>query len=471
MSFFLATRIVRATFLGTALYALVFRNLPSAGAATLCILAAMALVGTVGAPPSRPARPWLVALVILALGAAFAAIAYGALATPSRFWDGVAAWDPKAAFLAAQPNLDQPFFRDPAVFLHSRDYPLLQPQLMAALERLLGIGSGRTFFPFLYLLAVTLVGTSLRQKGLPSWLCWVGALAFGLTPMLVNPTSGGADSGYAELLLCACTTAMAAGLFLRSPLLLLCGGALAVLGKPEGLVYAALPVVITWCRGERALLRGALPGLLLGAFVLLPQQYQLEHGERMTFAHLLWLLAGLVVLAGIVLGSDAWLARRSTSTRTRWLGALLGGPLLCLVLPLCSRAFGGEFSAMGQYLGEPLRFLQRLPLLPKICGGMVEYGILRLAFGAAFLLPLVAGIVLRWSKRRPLPDAGLSLFLGLGLCAVAAAFLLSPEDDLSHHLKSSMPRLLLHWLGAAWLLGVSWTHAVGGEAEAASRSG
>ncbi|MCA8941766.1 MAG: hypothetical protein KDB80_04335, partial [Planctomycetes bacterium] len=38
----------------------------------------------------------------------------------------------------------------------------------------------------------------------------------------------------------------------------------------------------------------------------------------------------------------------------------------------------------------------------------------------------------------------------------AIPFLLSPEADLRHHLRSSADRLLLHWTGAAWLLTGLW---------------
>ncbi|MEO6594451.1 MAG: hypothetical protein ABIP94_06840 [Planctomycetota bacterium] len=47
----------------------------------------------------------------------------------------------------------------------------------------------------------------------------------------------------------------------------------------------------------------------------------------------------------------------------------------------------------------------------------------------------------------------LVLFLLLGLLVIPIPFLLSPEPDLEHHLKSTLDRLLSHWLGAAVLVG------------------
>jgi hypothetical protein len=53
------------------------------------------------------------------------------------------------------------------------------------------------------------------------------------------------------------------------------------------------------------------------------------------------------------------------------------------------------------------------------------------------------------------------VFLALGLASTALPFVWSHEPDLQHHLRSSLPRLLLHWLGPAWLfvgcrVGAAW---------------
>jgi hypothetical protein len=60
-------------------------------------------------------------------------------------------------------------------------------------------------------------------------------------------------------------------------------------------------------------------------------------------------------------------------------------------------------------------------------------------------------LVLTLLVARAPPVVPLLSWLGLGLVAVIAAFLLSPEPDVQHHLKSSAPRLLSHWLGVVWL--------------------
>ncbi|MGK0157449.1 MAG: hypothetical protein ACI9SE_004430 [Neolewinella sp.] len=39
-------------------------------------------------------------------------------------------------------------------------------------------------------------------------------------------------------------------------------------------------------------------------------------------------------------------------------------------------------------------------------------------------------------------------------------FVLSPEPNLEHHLRSSLTRLLLHWIGPIWLLNACWLNTV-----------
>jgi hypothetical protein len=101
--------------------------------------------------PARPASAFAsdtalqTILIVLAVAGLVAVVAHGALATESRHWDGVVAWDLKAKALAAEPTLEQPFFRDAAVYSHSRDYPLLQPLALALAERW-GL-PGRLLFP------------------------------------------------------------------------------------------------------------------------------------------------------------------------------------------------------------------------------------------------------------------------------------------------------------------------------------
>ena len=47
-------------------------------------------------------------------------------------------------------------------------------------------------------------------------------------------------------------------------------------------------------------------------------------------------------------------------------------------------------------------------------------------------------------------------FVLLGLATTALPFVLSPQPELHQHLRSSLPRLLLHWVGPLWLLAAAW---------------
>jgi hypothetical protein len=416
------------------------------------LLPACVLAGVFAARPRdpgavlAPSPRWLPFTAGALLAVAVAAVAYGSFATLSRHWDGAAVWDVKVLYLRSSLSLEQPYFRDGGIYTHSRDYPLLQPLTMAALDRLAGEPAGRALFPLAYAMLVGLLWTALRRLG-DGRLAIGCALACALTPMLVTPTSGGADSGYADLLLAVCCTTMAAGLGTGDGRLLGIGAALAVMTKPEGLCWAAMPVALTFLRGERNLLRGSLSGFLLGAAAWLPLRQQLQSPGSPAIHLVTWGL--LLGFGAAVLGVDAWLARAGASARRRWCCGLLLAPLVLLALPLLVLLLGDPGGTVRVYFGEPLRALQRLPRLPAIVVGLLDCALLKLGFACTFwLLPLAWW----WRRRAGAPaTTRLGAFVAVGLAGTLAPFLLSPETDLDHHLKSSMARLLLHWLGPAWL--------------------
>lgn len=400
-------------------------------------------------PDAVPAPRWLPWVVLSLLAIAAAAISYGALATPSRHWDAAAAWDTKTFYLTLDPTLQQPFFADLTVFSPARDYPLLQPLLLAAGNSLLGGNGGRLLFPVLYVLLALLTITTLRRATGNPTIAWLGTGALLLTPMLISPTSGGIDSGYADAFLLLCTTTMAAGLVLRDGRLLACGAALAVLVKPEGIVHAATAIAVTLCFGERTLQRSAAAGLTLAAMLWLPLQHQLTNGGVAP----LWPYAlALMVAWGTLEIADAVARRWSFARRSRLVAAAVLLPTTIVTLSLLGTWLGGASGTMHAYLhdlGQPLQQLERLPSILLAAG---HYGLLRGGFGIAFWLPAV-GVLVAWRRQSLSPLVPLTLFLLAGLAVAQAPFLLSPEADLDHHLRSSMPRLLLHWLGPAVLLG------------------
>ena len=56
----------------------------------------------------------------------------------------------------------------------------------------------------------------------------------------------------------------------------------------------------------------------------------------------------------------------------------------------------------------------------------------------------------------PCPSPALGWLVLGGLSVAPAPFLLWPDVTVEHHLRSSMPRLLLHWAAPGWLLAMAW---------------
>ncbi len=406
--------------------------------------------------PGAAAPRWLALTGMALFGLVLGILVYGSLVTFSRHWDGAVAWEMKAYHLTLLPNLTQDYFASGDVFCHSRDYPLLQPLCIAAGNRLLADGMGRLFFPCLYLLGVATVGLGLRQKGVAGWIAWCGALAFGLTTMLINNNAGGADSGYGELALCTMVIAMATGLLLGNPLLLACAIFLAMLQKPEGMIYGSLALAVLWCRDSRGMLGAGLWAWLLSAALWLPLQHGLQNPGSPAMHWLIW--ASLLGLGLLIWGSRLCLDHFRIGARARtWIAVVLT-PLLLLSLPLLIVALGnsqGNESSMALYLGDSQRIWDRLPRLPAIAAGFWQYLIVRARFELTFVLLLCMLAHSLWQRRMTV-DSKLAAFVLLGLLSLIAPFLLSPEEDLQHHLRSSLARLAIHWLGAVWLLIMLW---------------
>lgn len=408
-------------------------------------------------PPTAARGPaplwrWLAAAALLA---ALAAVVHGALATPSRHWDGAAAFDGKAFWLTQAPTLQQPFFADPAVFHHSPDYPLLLPLLLASTERLLGGGLGRLWLPALWVLTLLVLAATLRRAGGERRLVLAVVVAMGLTPALLGPGGGAVDSGYADGLLLLATTTLAGGLLLRAPFEVAVGVVLAVASKPEGLVYVAAAAAVSTARGERRLLVVLLLALAGALAAWLPTQRQLLHLPP-GCAGLVATVVGTFAGIGLGLwGFEGLVARTRSPARWRLLLLAAGIVAALLLLPW----FAGQVppdSAIGVYLHRGQAWQQGLANLPAVAATFVDHAFLRLHFGATFVaMVLLLGRPSPAGGGRARDDdgaRGLALFGVVGLATTALPFVLTHEEDVQHHLRSSLPRLLLHWLGPAWLL-------------------
>jgi hypothetical protein len=449
----LATFGVAATAAGLLHLALPDWLLPVATLAGL-LVAARVVLPAPGAAAHAAARGrlaragWIAALLLGAL--AVATVAHGALATPSRNWDGAVMWDLKAAALTAAPTVEQPLFRDADVYCHSRDYPLLQPLVVAALERC--ALPGRALFPLALAALLAAVAAGARVAREPAAAPWCTA-AVALTPMVMAPTSGGFDSGYADGPLAALAAASALGVVLGAPVLIAAGTIAMALWKPEGCAYAATLVAATWLHGDRRAFAGAVLGAAVGGALALAQQHDLATCGAVTPV---WPVLAAVAGAGVALAGDAVLRARGAARGARGLAVAAATLLAAAVLPWLVPPNG----SLGCHVADGARASARLARLPRIAAALAEWAWLQGRFALAFVLPLLLRASLRARSTAPAAPA-LGTWLVLAVPVLALPFVLSPLDDVEHHLRSSLPRLLSHWIGAAWLWCAvqPWSHA------------
>jgi hypothetical protein len=445
----------RGTLLGLGAFALAAHALLWLGAAVppwllfLCIGAGI-LAGGRGAcaPLQRTAPRWLslaAAAVVLAIACV---LGYGAVATPPRSWDGIVAWGLKADALAAQATLAQPLFADPAVLHHCPDYPLLQPLCLASLARVFGAGPARALQPSLYVLLVAGVWVALRRRTGDGALSVWCALGVAVMPQLIGAGGGAVDSGYAETFHALALTAAAAALLLGDSFLLLAAAVLLPLVKPEGTVHAVLLAATALVWAPLPLCGAALGGAAASLAVVLPLQLQLAHAGPASP----WLPTGVLLAAAVCYFARRALELRPPDRRVVTLAAGCAAAAVVALVLVAQPAFAGSGTVLfADYVGHFDRALERLPQTFAIASGLLATALSPRKFG--LLWPLLA--VLWWTRRRGATDRGvrgLAAFLVLSLLAVVAAFFLSPEPDLGHHLRSSAARLLLQLVGVGWLL-------------------
>ena len=293
-----------------------------------------------------------------------------------------------------------------------------------------------------------MIGLSLRRRAaaLPALLV---TIAFAVTPNLVNPTSGAFDSGYADGMLAMTLTVAFAGIVIGDRAWLLLGCLLMVLTKPEGLFYGGALVAAIWVSGTSRLLLAATAGWLVGCVL----QLSLQHDLQTSGASAAWLptLVMAAAIAALLLVSDRWIGADPKALRRRRWVAVLAVPTMLIAGPLLLLSLTDNPGTFATYLSDPGRALSRLGSVPAIMIGGVNHAIGRGAFGLTWLLP-----PLLWWLARRRPACATTNLLGVALLLFAAIwmlpFLLFPSEDLTHHLRSTMPRLLNHGTGPAWLL-------------------
>ncbi|PIE23860.1 MAG: hypothetical protein CSA62_05540 [Planctomycetota bacterium] len=420
------------------------------------------IMGLQSRPLPAPSMPnsgkgrWALALSLAMLAAALASVSYGAWASEALEWDGFVGWELRAKTLSpvlapsSELALAPPVPVDPAVFLPSMQYPLLLPALGAELRH--GFGPGGERFASILILVLWIglfaaVAHSLRLGRLRGSLL---VLAFGLTPMLYSTGSGGADSGYAEILLGYVLTLCSAGLLLRFWPLLFLGSALLIWSKPEGLAYALLLLLVTAFTSKgRGLHYAASLGLAIGLALWLPLRAQLSFAATPS-----WWLALALPLAAIG-AKEAML--RWPLLRRRWRMLSLLSLLAAFALTFSCQELFRESSSLllRDFLGHPERLFERFALLPEILLGVLQAFLEFKKYGLVFVLLLVLWLLpklRRWRPRLPSPLA--FVLVGLVLCSLTLVF--GPEADIEHELESRFDRLLLHWVGPCWLALAPW---------------
>jgi len=461
---------LRGGFAGLALFAAVVNALLLAGGEVsrwwlpVCVIGGSVVATWVGRRRAigggERAPRWLLWTAVVVVAVCTLALCYGATTTPARSWDGVVAWEIKGLAVTAQPTLQQPYFSDPAVWHHSASYPLLQPLCLASLGQWFGSAPARLLFPALYLVFVLTGGMAVwRATNDGRRGCWT-TLALATTPFFVNNSGGAADSGYAEMFFALALCGVAAGLLTRDVLLLAAATFLLPWIKPEGTVVVLLVPAVCFLMSERRLLWGGVAAAAAGLALWLPLSVQLgQHRAAGIVLPLVILSTGLVLAAGREL-----LDRNGARVRGRLIaGVAIGGVgLACLLL--AAPALERSGSAFAQFLDGFERVGDKVAHLPSILWGLVSHALQPRRFGLTFVLLVL--VLFAWARRRSAPEhaASLVVLLGLGLATVLAAFLLAPEPDVQHHLRSSAPRLLSHWVGVVWVLvGGLWVRTVPGQ--------
>lgn len=401
-----------------------------------------------------PAPRWARATAWLVVCGAFVMLWHGALSTPSRHWDGAASFDAKVFWLESSPTLQQPFFATEGVFHHSPDYPLLLPMLVAMVERL-APEFGRVVLPLVYMLLIGVVSVALQRRQITPLLRVATTAAVAVTPALLTPGGGAVDSGYGECILLLATTTTAAGLLNRHGLWFALGITLMLAAKPEGQAYALIALAVAFARFERSLLLLGTVALTVTAFVWEPVRAALLHRAPSFYMTLPVVIAAFASLHLSVVK----LAPHLDTRRNRWL-MLAAIPILgLLAVQWLGPMFAEGSSTMAVYMRQADDALAGLANLPAYFAGVFEFGISRMRLGTTLLMPFAVLAVAKYSGIK-LDDRSVSLFAVLGVTATAIPFVLSPEPNLEDHIRSSLPRLLLHWVGPIWLLSASWLHQV-----------
>jgi|GEM_PF-6750850 len=403
-------------------------------------LIAAALLQRPSAP--RLGHPCLTMLTVI--GAC--AITYGSLATLDRSWDGLATWTANARWLAVDGSITHPYFTDADVFNYARGYPMLQPILLALGMDWFGDHGGRALFPLLWLMLVLALPGPLRRAELPEKLRHVAVAGLLLTPFFLEPSGGGADSGFADLLVAALLLHAAIGLAGDRPALMACACLLLPMAKIEGAVHMLNALFVAALTARRRSMVGGAVGGTIGLALTIPLQHFIRRpGADLTAeAMLLTLAPAALVLLGV------GLRRRSKRPLVLAVGAA-AVVATAYFLPTAS-------NPVAQIAARVASMDLCLHDLPRILGSTMLALVQIKEFGLTFVLVIATIFALTRSKNaRPLLP--LIAMLMIGLVAIMTYLATRPLTTLDLFLHEGLQRYVAQWIGVAWLfIGLGWAH-------------
>jgi hypothetical protein len=402
-------------------------------------------------PQLRSPQRGNASLALVALAAVIAAaIAFGAVMTSDRSWDGFTTWSLNARALALGQGLHHAYFADPTVYHFARGYPLLQPILLQQTSAWLGEQGGRLLFPALWLLWVGAVGTALADLDVPKQrrsLALAGAM---LVPIFMDPGHGGADSGFADLLVALLLTHGVAALLRKRPWHVAAVGLLLPWSKVEGLAYAAMLAAVAGLGGQRRVGMATAAGAAAGLLVWLPIRA--------------WLVAprGADGVSAALSGAaplDAPLDALLPTMLPALLPALAAAVAIGLRDPrLRAPALLLAAGALWVWLAWGRTPATGLPSWPKIhwlelpgiaCEGLKKTLWVR-KLGLTF--PLLGVLLWLGVRRRALRPAAPAVgFLAAAALAVAGFLATRPPEDLPLFFREGLVRYVAQSAGVAWL--------------------
>jgi hypothetical protein len=213
--------------------------------------------------------------------------------------------------------------------------------------------------------------------------------------------------------------------------------------KPEGLPYAGILATACWLGGDTVMLRTSVLAGAIGSALVLALQHDLHSFGHPTQIGMTFL--AVFAFAAVALGLDLALRRFAASWRWRVGSLLVAAPFAVASLALAN---GGD-GIVGAQFASVDHVLDRLDRLPHVLFFMMHWTLGSGRFGLTFVLPVVIAFLLRRRGGTVAPTLRTWILLTVPVCC--APFLLAPIEDLEHHLRSTMPRLLLHWCGVVWI--------------------